>query len=165
MFCVRSALRIYAAHFLYFQAMSLFCTLRTRNQISKACSRASVWLCGTMVMCLMLHSNQGLFWNLQSNMAKPVYNWNCPDVPRNTLCTMPKRFVINGRPSLAYAESWNFDGNPTEPLKTMDYLSNVRRHGACTRTTWESDLFQIYQQVFDDVLQRFSDRQGFLPKH
>ena len=107
-------------------------------------------------MCLLLHSNQGFFrFIMRVAVTKPLYNWNCPDIPRNTSCTMPRRFVINGRPVLAYAESWNFDGNPTETLKTMDHLSNVHTNGVCTRPTWASDLFQIYQRVFDDVLRRF----------
>lgn len=102
--------------------------------------------------------------HLPSNVMKPFYRLQCPDMSESITCKMPKMMMISARPKekrIHSALSWS--SQKIDIINTTILSQNyVKTNNECAKITFGNKLFYVYRQVFKQVLKDHPDHMDFI---
>lgn len=102
--------------------------------------------------------------HLPSNVMKPFYRLQCPDMSENLMCEMPKMFMISARPKeerIHSALSW--DSQKIYFVNTTSLSRNyVKSNTECAKKTFGNRLFYVYRKVFKETLKKYPNDPDFI---
>ena len=107
------------------------------------------------------------FDHLSSLLLKPYYKLKCPKITNKngnlSNCALPKIFIISARPEKEKRQaqsSWK--KGQINVIDTKEISNLITDHSICRKESWSNRLFSIYQRVFRDVLNKYTEDEDFI---
>jgi hypothetical protein len=101
-------------------------------------------------------------WDHSLSNVRKLFHVSCLTEPpqAHRLCRVPPLFILSGR-LLIHSETPRSSWAEMKP-ETWNATAAVLPSAGCQHTTWANHLFEIYSEMFQDVLKRFPTQQEFI---